>query len=97
MFNRHVEATTKSSDDLRSCYVRGNDASYEAQDLEETREKALTLRLQSREKLRMRKEKRRERQVSSENLIVLYENVKRSLERDLHSSTYEELLHLERR
>jgi len=94
--DRHVKVTTRSSESLRSCCVRDNDALFEAQSLRERRERALTLKLQNREELRMRKEKRRRRQISNENLIVLYESVARSLERELHSSTYEELLHLER-
>ncbi len=93
---RHAKATTRSSEGLRPCCVRGNDALSGAQSSREGRERALTLELQNRGGLRMRKEKRRRRQVSSEDLVVLYEGAERSLERGLHSSAYEGLLHLER-
>lgn len=96
MFDRHARATLESNEDLGPYYVRDNDTSYEAQGLEEIREKAFTLKLQNRKELRIKKEKRRERQVLNENLIVLYKSARRSFERELHSSTYEELLSLAR-
>jgi len=81
---------------LRPRCVRGNDAPYGAQGPERGKEEALTLELQDREGMRMAKGKRRGKQASSENSVVLYEGAGRSLERRLHSSAYEGLLHLGR-
>jgi hypothetical protein len=96
MSGRHARAATEPSGGLGPCCVRGNNAPYGAQGPGGIRKKALTLGLQDRGGLRIRKEKRRGRQASGENLIVLYRGAGRSLERGLHSPAYKELLHLAR-